>query len=79
MHHRFRRHDHDGERGDGKRAQRQRLAVEHHAEEHDCGHDEGALGRDLCARQDEIGRRGKQRRDGGPFLDCVTAVLFCPG
>ena len=79
MHHRLRRHDHDGERGNRERAQRQRLAVEYYAEEHDCGHDEGALGRDLCARQDEIERRGKEGSCRRPFLDCVTAVLFCPG
>src|SRR5215472_17478517 len=66
------------ERRDRERAEGERRAIDHHSDEDDADHDEGALGRNLRTRQQEIERRRGQRRERRPFLDCVTAVLFCP-
>ena len=66
------------ERRDRERAEGERRAIGHHTDEDDADHDEGALGRNLRPRQQEIERRRRQRRERRPFLDWVTAVLFCP-
>ncbi len=46
---------------------RQRRAVEHHADQHDRGHDEGALGRDLGAGQQQIEGRDDQAPRARPI------------
>ena len=69
MHDRLRREQQHGEGRDRERPQRQRRPVGHHADQDDGGHDEGALGRDLGARQQQIEERRHQRAGRGPFLD----------
>ncbi len=69
MHQRLRRdrqHDH---RGDRQRAERDGAAIDHDRDQHHRRHEERALGRDLGAGQQEIERRGCERRSSGPFLD----------
>ncbi len=73
MHDRLRREQQHAEGRDRERAERQRRPVGHHADQHDRGHDEGALGRDLGARQQQIAERRDQRADRGPFLDRAGA------
>jgi hypothetical protein len=57
------------ERRDRERAEGERRAIDHHSDEDDADHDEGALGRNLRTRQQEIERRRGQRRERRPFLD----------
>ena len=73
MHDRFRRdcQQHQSRHRDG--AERQRRTVEHHPDQHDRGHDEGALGRDLGAGQQQIEGRNDQRCERTPFLDRTAA------
>ena len=59
-----------------ERAEGKCRAIDHHADENDADHDEGALGRNLRARQQKIECRRDQGGKRRPFLDCVTAVLF---
>jgi hypothetical protein len=66
MHDRFRREQHHAERREREIAQRQRRAVDHHGDEHDRRHDEGALRRDLRAR--EI-----TRADGSKAYDVLVS------
>jgi hypothetical protein len=56
---------------DGKGAERECRTIDHHSNEYDCDHYEGALGRDLRPRQHKIKRRGAQRGERRPFFDCV--------
>src|SRR5262249_17126827 len=62
------------ERRDRERAEGERRAIDHHTDEDDADHDEGALGRNLRTRQQEIERRRGQRRERRPFLDWVTSL-----
>ena len=55
-----RRNQQHRERRDRDGAQRQRRPVEHHADQHDRGHDEGALGRNFRAGQQQI--EGRHQR-----------------
>ncbi len=64
-HQRLGAQDQDDHRGQRHRAQRQRAAVEQDRGQHHRHHDEGALGRDIAARQREVERAGGQRHDGG--------------
>ena len=73
MHDRLRRQQQHAEGGHRQRAKRQRRPVGHDADQHDRGHDEGALGRDLGAGQQEIAEGRDQRADRGPFLDRAGA------
>jgi hypothetical protein len=50
MNDRFRREQQDAERRNGERAEGECRTIDHHADEHDCDHDEGALGRNLRPR-----------------------------
>ena len=69
MHDRFGRKQQDQQRRDRDRAQGQDRPIEHHADEHDRDHDEGALGCDLRAGKDEIERGDDERGERSPFLD----------
>ena len=46
--------------------------VDHDTDKHDRRHDEGALGRDLRAGQQQVEERREQRRKRRPFLDRVA-------
>jgi hypothetical protein len=50
MHHGLRCDQQDAEGRERQRAERERRPVGHDPDQHDRGHDEGALGRDLGAR-----------------------------
>jgi hypothetical protein len=68
------------EHSDGRNRQRaegQRRPIDHHADENDRDHDEGALGRNLGTGKQEIQCGDDERREGRPFLDWVIAVSFC--
>jgi hypothetical protein len=69
MHHGLGRQQQHQDGGGRDRAQRERLPVDHDRAEHDRRHVVRALGRDLGARQEQIERRRRERREGRPFLD----------
>ena len=73
MHHRLRREQQDAEGGNGERAEGEHRPVEHHADQYDGGHDEGALRRHAGARQQQIKQGRGERADRGPFLDRAPA------
>ena len=73
MHDRFRLQQQYAKCEDRERAERQRRPVHHHPDQHDRDHDEGALGRDFRARQQQIEGGCDERGRGGPFLDRMAA------
>jgi hypothetical protein len=44
-------------------------AIDHDADEHSSDHDEGTLGRNLCARKQKVECRGAQGGERRPFFD----------
>jgi len=57
-----------------ERAEGKCRAIDQHADENDADHDEGALGRNLRARQQKIECRRDQGGKRRPFLDWVTRL-----
>ena len=70
--HAFGRGYQDDNGGPGDEPHRYRLAVQQDGQQHQAGHDEGALGRHRRSGQQEIGETAGDGGDGGPFLDRVA-------
>ena len=67
MHDRLRRKQQHDEGRDRERAEGQRRPIHHDADQHDRDHDEGALRRDLGARQQQIERAPRPARRRPPI------------
>jgi hypothetical protein len=73
MNDRLGRDEEHAERRHHERPQRERLAINHYADEDNGDHDEGTLRRHFGAREKQIERRSAQSRKRRPFLDRMPA------